>query len=61
MPTDSVTEDLGQPAGAIAPHRLHLEQPVLGMRKAETEGGVRVIARGDQRHAVGVARDRHGA
>ena len=38
-------EDFGEPAGAVAPLQLHLEQPVLGMHKAEAEGGVFVVLR----------------
>ena len=50
-------ENLGEPSGAIAALQLHLQQPVLGMDKAEPKGGVRVVTSGDQRHAVGVALD----
>ncbi len=50
-------EDFGEPAGAVTPHQLHLEQPVLGMDKAEAEGGVRAVPGEDQRHAVGIAQD----
>ena len=39
------TEDLGEPAGAVAPHQLHLKEPVLGMGKAEAEGRVVVVLR----------------
>ncbi len=56
-----LAEDLGKPAGAVAPHHLHLEQAVLGMREAEPEGGILVVRRGDQWHAVGIARDRDDA
>ena len=62
LPVDAdrlLPENLGQPAGAVAPHRLHLEQAVLGMRETEAERGVRVIGGGDQRDPVGIARDRH--
>ena len=52
-------EDLRQPAGAVTPHRLHLEKAVLRMRKAEAEGGIRIIARGDQRDPIGITRYRY--
>ena len=48
---------LGEPSRTVAALQLHLEQPVLGMHKAETEGGVFVVLRDDQRDAVGITLD----
>ena len=50
-------EDLGEPSRTITALQLHLEEAVLGMDEAEAEGGILVIAGGDQRHAVGIAVD----
>ena len=36
-------DDLGQPACADPAHEFHLPEPVLCMRKAEREGGVRSV------------------
>jgi len=52
-------KNLGEPAGPIAPLQLHLEQPVLGMGKAEPERGILIARSGDQRHAIGIAGDPH--
>ena len=45
-------EDFGQPPGGVAAHQFHLEQPVLGVDKAEAEGGVVIVRGGDRRDAV---------
>ncbi len=50
-------EDLGQPSRTIAALQLHLEEAILGMDKAEAEGGILVVASGYQGNAVGVAVD----
>ena len=50
-------EDLGKPAGAVAPLQLHLEQPLLGMHKPEAEGEVFVVSCDDMRHSVGIPLD----
>jgi hypothetical protein len=42
-----------------APQQLHLKEAILGVDVPQPEGGVRVIARADQRDAVLVAGDRH--
>ena len=52
-------ENFREAPGAVAPHQLHLEQAVLGMRVAEPEGGILVTGSGDQRNAVAVAGNRH--
>src|SRR4029077_19751762 len=48
---------LGEPSRTIAALQLHLEQPVLGMHKADTERGVFVVLRDDQRDAIGITLD----
>lgn len=44
-------DHLGQAAGTEAAHRIHLEQPILGVEKAEGEVGVVARGGGDAGHA----------
>jgi hypothetical protein len=53
------TEPLGEPPGAIAALRVHLEEAILGMDVAEREGGIEVVLGGDGGDADHVARDPH--
>ena len=50
-------DDLGQPACADPAHEFHLPEPVLCMRKAEREGGVRSVFSEDMGDAFFVSND----
>ena len=50
-------DDLGQPACADPAHEFHLPEPVLCMRKAEREGGVRSVFSEDMGDAFFISND----
>ena len=50
-------EDLGELAGGLAAHQVHLEEALLAVQEAEGAGGVGAARGPDRRHAEGVALD----
>ena len=52
-------QHFGQPPGAIAPHHVHREQPLLRVEEAQREIGVVLACGADRRNAVRVAAYSH--